>query len=139
MKKLSLPILVLMLTSQAGNLAVHSGVYNKLKQINVSPEQYFDSEDVSAEEKSLQEMANKASQEKLAKEAEAKAKETEVMKKAQDIREQEINLLNEKFQAEKEDAPIAKATESSKKKKSSFLSKVWKVISYPFRAVARVF
>ena len=54
MKKLSLPILVLVLASQAGSLAVHSGVYNKLKQVNVTPDQYFDSEDVSPEEKSIQ-------------------------------------------------------------------------------------
>lgn len=59
MKKLSLPILVLVLASQAGGLAVHSGVYNKLKQVNVTPDQYFDSEDVSPEEKSIQDSFTK--------------------------------------------------------------------------------
>ncbi|MFZ4084405.1 MAG: hypothetical protein ACOYK1_02535 [Vampirovibrionia bacterium] len=139
MKKLSLPILVLVLASQAGNLAVHSGVYNKLKQVNVTPDQYFDSEDVSPEEKSIQDsLAQKTAQEKLSKEAEAQIKEAEVLKKAQDIREQEINLLNEKFQAEKAAAGVEdKAVKPVKKR--GFFSKVWRVITYPFRAIAKVF
>jgi flagellar biosynthesis GTPase FlhF len=139
MKKLSLPILVLVLASQAGSLAVHSGVYNKLKQVNVTPDQYFDSEDVSPEEKSIQDsLAQKTAQEKLSKEAEAQIKEAEVFKKAQDIREQEINLLNEKFQAEKVAAGVEdKATKPAKKR--GFFSKVWRVITYPFRAIAKVF
>ena len=139
MKKLSLPILVLVLASQAGNLAVHSGVYNKLKQVNVTPDQYFDSEDVSPEEKSIQDsLAQKTAQEKLSKEAEAQIKEAEVLKKAQDIREQEINLLNEKFQAEKAAAGVEdKAVKPVKK--LGFFSKVWRVITYPFRAIAKVF
>lgn len=139
MKKLSLPILVLVLASQAGNLAVHSGVYNKLKQVNVTPDQYFDSEDVSPEEKSIQDsLAQKTAQEKLSKEAEAQIKEAEVLKKAQDIREQEINLLNEKFQAEKAAAGVEdKAAKPVKKR--GFFSKVWRVITYPFRAIAKVF
>ena len=139
MKKLSLPILVLVLASQAGSLAVHSGVYNKLKQVNVTPEQYFDSEDVSQEEKSIQDsLAKKTAQEKLSKEAEAQIKEADVLKKAQNIREQEINLLNEKFQAEKVAAGVEdKAAKPDKKR--GFFSKVWRVITYPFRAIARVF
>jgi D-alanyl-D-alanine carboxypeptidase len=139
MKKLSLPILVLVLASQAGNLAVHSGVYNKLKQVNITPDQYFDSEDVSPEEKSIQDsLAQKTAQEKLSKEAEAQIKEAEVLKKAQDIREQEINLLNEKFQAEKAAAGVEdKAAKPVKKR--GFFSKVWRVITYPFRAIAKVF
>jgi D-alanyl-D-alanine carboxypeptidase len=139
MKKLSLPILVLVLASQAGSLAVHSGVYNKLKQVNVTPDQYFDSEDVSPEEKSIQDsLAQKTAQEKLSKEAEAQIKEAEVLKKAQDIREQEINLLNEKFQAEKAAAGVEdKAAKPVKKR--GFFSKVWRVITYPFRAIAKVF
>ena len=139
MKKLSLPILVLVLASQAGSLAVHSGVYNKLKQVNVTPDQYFDSEDVSPEEKSIQDsLAQKTAQEKLSKEAEAQIKEAEILKKAQDIRDQEINLLNEKFQAEKAAAGVEdKAAKPVKKR--GFFSKVWRVITYPFRAIARVF
>ena len=139
MKKLSLPILVLVLASQAGNLAVHSGVYNKLKQVNVTPDQYFDSEDVSPEEKSIQDsLAQKTAQEKLSKEAEAQIKEAEVLKKAQDIREQEINLLNEKFQAEKAAAGV-EYKDVKPVKKRGFFSKVWRVITYPFRAIAKVF
>jgi D-alanyl-D-alanine carboxypeptidase len=139
MKKLSLPILVLVLASQAGSLAVHSGVYNKLKQVNVTPDQYFDSEDVSPEEKSIQDsLAQKTAQEKLSKEAEAQIKEAEILKKAQSIRDQEINLLNEKFQAEKAAAGVEdKAAKPVKKR--GFFSKVWRVITYPFRAIARVF
>jgi|694.fasta_scaffold00923_26 D-alanyl-D-alanine carboxypeptidase len=139
MKKLSLPILVLVLASQAGSLAVHSGVYNKLKQVNVTPDQYFDSEDVSPEEKSIQDsLAQKTAQEKLSKEAEAQIKEAEILKKAQDIRDQEINLLNEKFQAEKAAAGVEdKAAKPVKKR--GFFSKVWRVITYPFRAIAKVF
>jgi gliding motility-associated lipoprotein GldJ len=62
----------------------------------------------------------------------------EVLKKAQDIREQEINLLNEKFQAEKAAAGVEdKAAKPVKKR--GFFSKVWRVITYPFRAIAKVF
>jgi hypothetical protein len=139
MKKLSLPILVLALASQAGSLSVHSGVYNKLKQVNVTPDQYFDSEDVSPEEKSIQDsLAQKTAQEKLSKEAEAQIKEAEILKKAQSIREQEINLLNEKFQAEKVAAGVEDKAAKPEKKRS-FFSKVWRVITYPFRAIAKVF
>ncbi|MFM7459068.1 MAG: hypothetical protein ACKO3R_10500 [bacterium] len=139
MKKLSLPILVLVLASQAGGLAVHSGVYNKLKQVNVTPDQYFDSEDVSPEEKSIQDsLAQKTAQEKLSKEAEAQIKEAEILKKAQSIRDQEINLLNEKFQAEKAAAGVEDKAVKPKKKRG-FFSKVWRVITYPFRAIAKVF
>jgi D-alanyl-D-alanine carboxypeptidase len=139
MKKLSLPILVLVLASQAGNLAVHSGVYNKLKQVNVTPDQYFDSEDVSPEEKSIQDsLAQKTAQEKLSKEAEAQIKEAEILKKAQSIRDQEINLLNEKFQAEKAAAGVEDKAPKTEKKRG-FFSKVWRVITYPFRAIAKVF
>jgi len=140
MKKLSLPIIVLVLASQAGTYAAHAGVYNKLKQVNVTPEQYFDSEDVSPEEKSLQNtMAQKAAQEKLSKEAEAKAKEAEIMKKAESIREQEINLLNEKFQAEKTAANVDTESTKSKEKKCGFFCKVWRVVTYPVRAIGKLF
>jgi hypothetical protein len=118
---------------------VHSGVYNKLKQVNVTPDQYFDSEDVSPEEKSIQDsLAQKTAQEKLSKEAEAQIKEAEILKKAQSIREQEINLLNEKFQAEKVAAGVEDKAAKPEKKRS-FFSKVWRVITYPFRAIAKVF
>lgn len=120
-------------------LKVKAGVYNKLQQVgdSIDNDSYFDTEnkELSEEEKALEEAlaAELAAKEKAKLEAEAKeAKELAVLEAAEDIRNQEIDLINEKFQDQKIAAELDR-------EKCGFFCKIWKIVTYPVRKVASIF
>ena len=142
MRFISLIVLFSIFLNPLSSLKVNAGVYNKLQQVgDFNDDEYFDSEnkELSDEEKALEDiLADEAAAELAAKErakleAEAKAaKEEEILTKAQALRDQEIELINEKFQTQKEEY-------EAEANKCGFFCKVWKVITYPVRKVASVF
>ncbi|NQY79247.1 MAG: hypothetical protein HRT47_02930 [Candidatus Caenarcaniphilales bacterium] len=143
MRILTSLIILSFIFSPLNVLKANAGVYNKLQQVGgtIDDDSYFDTknEELSEEEKALEEAlaakeaAELAAKEKAKLEAEAKAaKEAAVLEAAQDIRDQEIDVINEKFQDQKIAAELDKD-------KCGFFCKVWKVITYPVRKVASIF
>ena len=118
MRFITLLVILSFIFSPINLLKANAGVYNKLQQIGGNiDENYFNTnnEELSEEEKALEEaLAEKeaaeiAAKEKAKLEAEAKAaKEAAVLEAAQELRDQEIDVINEKFQDQKAAAEIEK-------------------------------
>jgi hypothetical protein len=108
---------------------VQAGVYNKLENVNAnqSAEDYFADklQKKSKEEESLQEAL---SQEDV-------VDRSELLNQARDIRDDELDGLNQRYATREETTYVYEEP----KDECGFFCSVWRVVTYPFRAIGRIF